>query len=139
MNISSLFAVALAAGVAATAAAAQEENDIGRQEYMVACAGCHGESAKGDGPLADLLNIHTPDLTRLAERQNGTFPYEYTVWMIDGRKIIRAHGASMPIWGDRYMASADTAEAASEPPEAMELVVRGRILALVDYLSSIQE
>ena len=129
---------AFLAGAVATGVAAQEE--VGKQEYMIACAGCHGESAKGDGPLAGLLNVETPDLTTLtAEKGDGAFPFEYAVWMVDGRKIIRAHGDQMPIWGDRYMASVESAEAATELPETRELLVRGRILSLVYYLESIQE
>lgn len=117
----------------ATSADAQE--DAGREEYMIACAGCHGESAMGDGPLAGLLNIETPDLTRLtATAGHGEFPFEYAVWMIDGRRIIRAHGNDMPLWGDRYQASA-----ASERGETDEMIVRGRILSLVYYLESIQQ
>lgn len=129
---------AILASLVATAAQAQDT--LGREEYMIACAGCHGESAKGDGPLAGLLNISTPSLTTLAqEKGGGEFPFEYTLWMIDGRNIIRAHGNEMPTWGDRYMTSLGKAEAASEIPEAGELVVRGRILSLVYYLESIQE
>ncbi|MGI3183969.1 c-type cytochrome [Nioella aestuarii] len=119
--------------LAATSVVAQEES--GRQEYMIACAGCHGESARGDGPLASLLNIHTPNLTMLSENVgNGEFPFEYTLWMIDGRRIIRAHGSEMPVWGDRYQASST-----SERGESDDMIVRGRILSLVYYLESIQE
>lgn len=128
------------AALSANAAAAQEEEEVGRAEYMVACAGCHGESAKGDGPLAELLEISTPDLTSLAaEKGGGEFPFAYTLWMVDGRKIIRAHGAEMPVWGDRFMLSAEAMEDSSETPETRELQVRGRILSLVYYLESIQE
>ena len=134
----SMLAFAIMAGFLATGAQAQEE--LGRNEYVTACAGCHGESAMGDGPLAGLLNIETPNLTTLtAEKGAGEFPFEWVVWMVDGRNIIRAHGAEMPIWGDRYMASAKMAEAASETPEAQELMIRGRILSLVYYLESIQK
>ncbi|MDU8913233.1 c-type cytochrome [Aestuariicoccus sp. MJ-SS9] len=135
--IKSILSAALLAGAFAGAAWAQE--DAGRAEYMVACAGCHGESGKGDGPLAGVLDMHTPDLTHLArDKGDGTFPFEYVLWMIDGREIIRAHGSEMPLWGDRYTVSAMAAEESSELPEARELFVRGRILSLVYYLESIQ-
>jgi len=135
--IKSIATAAALAGLIATGASAQE--DAGRAEYINACAGCHGASGKGDGPLAGLLNIHTPDLTTLAANNDGAFPFEYTLWMVDGRKIIRAHGEDMPVWGDRYMASARSMEASSETPESRELIVRGRVLSLVYYLESIQE
>ena len=137
MRVALLTGIALI-GLATSGALAQQ--DIGQEEYMIACAGCHGESAKGDGPLAGLLDIDTPDLTNLtATKGDGEVPFLYTLWMIDGRNIIRAHGAAMPTWGDRYTAAAGRTEAASETPESRELVARGRILSLLYYLESIQE
>ena len=106
----------------------------GQNEYMIACAGCHGESAKGDGPLAELLKIETPDLTGLSARNDGKFPFEYTIFMIDRRNVIPIHGDDMPVWGDRFMASAT-----SQRGETAEMVARGRILSLVYYLESIQQ
>ena len=129
--------ISLSMGIAAMTAAgpSMAEEAAGKAEYMVACAGCHGESGKGDGPLADLLNIETPSLTTLAsEKGSGTFPFGYVLWMVDGRKIIRAHGSAMPIWGERYQTSAS-----SQRGETAEMVARGRILSLVYYLESIQE
>ena len=119
--------------VAATSGVAQE--DVGRAEYMSACAGCHGEGATGDGPLAQVLNVAPPDLTNLATTVgNEEFPFQYVVWMIDGRNIIRAHGSEMPVWGDRFQATSS-----SERGETAEMVARGRILSLVYYLESIQQ
>lgn len=117
----------------ATSVFAQEE--AGRQEFMVACAGCHGETAKGDGPLAGLLDVDTPDLTNLAATVGkGEFPFEYALWMVDGRNVIRAHGSTMPIWGERFQASAT-----SQRGETAEMVARGRMLSLIYYLESIQQ
>ncbi|WP_319824506.1 cytochrome c [Thalassovita sp.] len=106
----------------------------GQREYMVACAGCHGESGKGDGPLAGLLKIETPDLTRLAARNGGKFPFEYTIFMIDRRNLLPIHGEDMPVWGDRFQV-----DTASERGETAEMVARGRLLSLTYYLESIQE
>jgi len=106
----------------------------GEQEYMIACAGCHGESGMGDGPFAELLNISTPSLLELAQANDGSFPYEAILTTIDGRDGVRAHGSAMPIWGDRFQASAT-----SQRGETAELVARGRILSLVYYLQSIQQ
>jgi len=129
----SVFAIAALAGVVATGVAAQDT--IGEKEFMIACAGCHGETAKGDGKLAGLLKIDTPDLTRMSKNNGGEFPYEYAIWVIDGRKLIRMHGATdMPIWGERFQSSAT-----SERGETAEMVARGRILSLVYYLQSIQQ
>ena len=89
----------------------------------------------GDGPLAGLLKIETPNLTTLStEKGSGDFPFEYVLWMVDGRKIIRAHGSAMPVWGERYQVSAS-----SQRGETAEMVARGRMLSLVYYLESIQQ
>lgn len=129
----SRIAIAALVGFAATGAVAQDA--IGKQEFMVACAGCHGETAKGDGPLAGLLSIETPDLTRMSENNGNAFPYEYAIWMIDGRKLIRVHGdGDMPVWGQRFQSSAT-----SQRGETADMVARGRILSLIYYLESIQQ
>jgi mono/diheme cytochrome c family protein len=133
-----MFKIVLAAATAATLASASMAQDtvVGAQEYMVACAGCHGESGRGDGPLADLLKIETPNLTTLTQQAGGTFPYEAALMVIDGRNDIRAHGSEMPVWGDRFFVSAATSDGLD--PGQAELVAKGRILALVGYLRSIQ-
>ncbi len=108
--------------------------DAGKREYMVACAGCHGESGMGDGPLAGLLEIETPNLTTITKRTGGgDFPFYNTLKLIDGRDV-RAHGGDMPIWGERFQASAT-----SQRGETADMVARGRILSLVSYLQSVQE
>lgn len=99
------------------------------------CAVCHGESAKGTGPLAPLLNVEVPDLTGLAKRNDGEFPMLKVIQIIDRRTGVRGHGGPMPIWGDYFKAAA--VERAGE--YGAELIVRGRILAIAQYLESIQE
>ena len=126
--------ILIAAGLAlATAPALADET--GQQEYMVACAICHGESGMGDGPFAPLLNITTPNLTTLAQSNDGDFPFLDVLMVVDGRTGVRAHGDSaMPIWGQRFAESAS-----DEGPYGSELEVRGRLLSLVTYLESIQQ
>ena len=109
-------------------------DDAGKREYNVACAGCHGESAMGDGPLAGLLNVSTPNLLSLTQVNDGTFPFQAILSTIDGRDGVRAHGSTMPIWGERFQASAT-----SQRGESADMVARGRILSLVYYLQSIQQ
>ncbi len=137
--IAGLGALALGLG----AAHAQDADlEAGRTEYLSACAGCHGRDARGDGPMADLMKIETPDLTRLSERAGGTFPFRNTLLLIDGRNEVRAHGGEMPVWGDRYMTTMTREQDEMRPPrwpEDPELLVLGRLLSLVTYLESIQE
>lgn len=121
--------------LAATAIGAMAEDDLGKSEYMTACAGCHGESGMGNGPFSELMNVEVPSLTTLAAQNEGKFPFLDTLMVVDGRTGVRGHGGPMPIWGDRYK------DAASEVfgPYGAEAVVRGRLLSLVYYLEDIQE
>jgi len=131
LRLSTLTAIMLAAATAQTFA----QDSDGESEYMVACAVCHGESGKGAGPFAPLLNIEVPGLTTLAADNEGEFPFLKTFMMIDGRSPIRAHGSEMPVWGDRYLKSAREYFG----PYGAEIVTNGRILSLVNYLETIQE
>jgi mono/diheme cytochrome c family protein len=122
---------ALLALAAATPALADE---AGQDAYMVACAICHGSAGKGDGAYAPLLKVAPPDLTTLAERNGGTFPFLDVLMIVDGRSGVRAHGDSaMPIWGSVF-----TDSAADAGPYGAEIIARGRILSIVYYLESIQ-
>lgn len=124
-----------------------QELDPGKAEYLSSCAACHGADGRGKGPLSVELKTAPADLTVLAKKNNGVFPFNAVSEVIDGRKSISAHGTrEMPIWGFRYMPSANYPEALS--PSAgdkylnlftAEIEVRTRILAVVDYLNRIQE
>lgn len=130
---------ALLCGVPATAQDAMIE--AGRVEYLSACAGCHGQDARGNGPMADLMRIETPDLTQLSERAGGEFPFRNTLLLIDGRDV-RAHGGDMPIWGERLSTLLKCEEATSDSPCQVgdpEFVIKGRMTALTLYLESVQE
>jgi mono/diheme cytochrome c family protein len=127
--LAAAFALLTAAGVASAA------EEAGRAEYMASCAGCHGENGQGDGPLASVLSVTPPDLTQLTAKNDGEFPLLETLMIVDGREGVRAHGSAMPIWGDRFTASA----LITQDPAIADLVARGRILSLVYYLQSIQQ
>jgi len=109
--------------------------DLGEMEYMETCASCHGAGGTGDGPLAELMTVEMPDLTMIAANNDGEFPMLEVIQVIDGRTGVRGHGYPMPIWGQRF-------EQDAEPmggPYGAELIVRGRVLVLAEYLASIQQ
>lgn len=118
-------------GLGACSAYAQS---IGEQEYMRSCATCHGVDGTSNTPFGDLMTVAPPDLTTLAADNDGVFPMLQVIHMIDGRSGLRGHGSEMPIWGDRYAESADMAGT-----YGAELIVRGRVLELAEYLASIQQ
>jgi len=124
----------LGIALAAIAAAAPAE-ELGEREYMASCVACHGSSGKGGGELADLLTVEIPDLTTIAERNDGAFPMLEVIHIIDGRTGVRGHGGPMPLWGERY--AFEIGDRAG--PYGTELAIRGRVLSLAYYLESIQQ
>jgi len=127
-------------------AARAQEFDAGKFEYRVGCAACHGVNGKGMGPVAALFGAPPTDLTLLAKKNNGVFPFNSVYEVIDGRQLVIAHGTrDMPIWGDRFTpspnraASPNAADGFVNPLFDPETVVRMRILAVIDYLNRIQE
>jgi mono/diheme cytochrome c family protein len=134
-----IFAVVLAGiptWMNAATAPAQEMEVIagGELEYQNYCAVCHGVDARGQGIMSKFLTLRPADLTQLAQKNGGTFPFWQVYRAIDGREVIRGHGTrDMPIWGDRFRAQAGGNDTGSRAQAA------GRLLGLVFYLQHIQE
>lgn len=137
------------AGLTAVFAAAvhAEDADVGKAEFQASCASCHGADGKGKGPVSVQLKAPPADLTSLAKNNNGVFPINDVYEAIDGRRAISAHGThEMPIWGDRFNPAKSlphivdpTYDALDPSRDLREVVVRTRILAIVDYLNRIQQ
>jgi mono/diheme cytochrome c family protein len=135
-NAAGLAAFTLA--LSSQAGAQTLSTDLGEFEYMNSCASCHGAEGAGNGPLADLLNTAPPDLTTLQAANGGVFPVSQAYAIIDGSADVGAHGSrEMPAWGMRYMERAG--ESADMAPGAVDEYPRMRILALIEYLSTIQK
>jgi mono/diheme cytochrome c family protein len=140
-----LMIAGLAAGFAA---AAQAENvDIGKSEFQSSCASCHGTDAKGKGPVSDELKTPPRDLTILTKNNNGVFPTNAVYETIYGSKSVPAHGTrEMPIWGERFNPIVNLPHSVDPyywkmagPEQSPEIVVRTRILSVIDYLNRIQQ
>lgn len=140
-----LIIAGLAVGFAASAQA--EEVDIGKAEFQSSCASCHGADAKGKGPVSSQLKTPASDLTLLAKNNNGVFPANAVYEIIYGSKSVPAHGSrEMPIWGERFNPIVSLPHAVDPsywqkagPQQSPEVVVRTRILAVIDYLNRIQQ
>ena len=97
--------------------------EMGKREYQSACASCHGIDGRGDGPMRPFLSRPPADLTTLAARHGVEGP--------------GPHGSrDMPIWGQVYREESDWR--LRGVPFPAEWSVRGRILALVEYLGTMQ-
>jgi mono/diheme cytochrome c family protein len=126
----------LLAVVTASMASAQDVNILdGREVYRTYCWQCHGQDATGNGPMAEMLAIETPDLTKLSARHDGTFPTEAVSRQIDGRAPLLAHGGEMPIFGPFF----ETDQKVALPLTSGQPLMTSLLLAnLVVYLESIQ-
>ncbi|HVS89691.1 MAG TPA: cytochrome c [Candidatus Acidoferrum sp.] len=72
----------------------------GKQLFTQYCAACHGATGIGDGPVAPVLKTRPADLTTLAKRHDGAFPYKYVEDVLRFGPGPAAHGSSdMPTWG----------------------------------------
>ena len=109
--------------------------NTGHTLFQAHCAACHGEDARGGGVDTGFETARVADLTALAKKNDGVMPLWALYDVISGTELLPAHGASrqMPIWGQALQhtpgLSADNAAA----------VVRGRIFAIMAYLSTVQE
>ena len=131
--------IGLALSASASGAWAQGTKvDEGKIEYDSHCAICHGTQGRGNGEMRRFLTTPPSDLTTLAKRSGGAFPNQLAWEIIDGRSAaIGAHGTrEMPVWGQAFRREALAQAVTAQQPE---WYVRNRIVALLDYLSRIQE
>lgn len=132
------FAVLAISMLTAACAGTRPQQDLtamsGMEMYEQLCASCHGPEGRGDGPVASLIKVPVPDLTRIAEREGGQFPEEDVRRTIDGRYERPAHGPrDMPVWGWQFYDSAN-------PDDSYERAkVDAMIGRLVEYLRVIQK
>jgi mono/diheme cytochrome c family protein len=118
--------------IASGATVSQAEDPANKQMFMRYCGACHGPGGKGDGFIAFALKTTPADLTQIAKKNGGTFPYNQTIQFIDGTKDVRAHGnPDMPVWGEVFKQ-----HTTASPTQQAE--IRGKIMMITDYIASIQ-
>lgn len=131
MKTSAFFAIAAGFAVAGCTPNAED----GKAIYMEYCAGCHGATGQGNGPMADDLNRAPSDLTQLAANNDGVFPRVEVMSAIDGYSRTDQGENPMPEFGGEMhsrLLLVDTGDGVMTPtPE--------RLAALTDYLESIQQ
>ena len=142
MPFISKLALAVGSLSLAMTASAIAQDQIGKAEYEMRCAVCHGTDGRGEGPMARSFNISPPNLSVLSKNNGGVYPFGEVYEAIDGRREIAAHGTSqMPLWG-RYFTAKVRREGIENPTPMEEQdskIVQGRILSLVYYIYTLQE
>lgn len=104
----------------------------GADMYAIYCISCHGQAARGQGVLADDLSVRPADLTGLAARNDGVFPYAATMARIHGYP---GQFHEMPQFGPLL----EGPHVAWQDPATGEVMETPRaLLALAQYLASVQ-
>jgi len=99
----------------------------GEEMYAAYCAECHGRDGKG---MARVHRPATPDLTALAKRNHGRFPYAVVRDAIGGQYHGSVYGpGEMPPWSVlfQYVGSGGEDE------------IRVRIERLTEFIRSLQQ
>jgi mono/diheme cytochrome c family protein len=118
--------------ITSAARSAEPPDHPGRSTYLRYCGACHGPQGKGDGIAGTFMTPKPSDLTQIAKKNDGRFPFSQTMRYIDGTETVRAHGdPDMPVWGEIFRD-----EATGDSTRRIE--VRGKVLIITDYLQSIQ-
>jgi len=118
--------------LSARSAAAQP----GKKDYETYCAECHGSDGKGNGPSASVIPMTPPppNLTQLAKKNGGKFPFDEVVDTIDGRKNIPSHERiQMPFLGTTLQKPGE------EFTPQSDAEVKRRIEAMARYVESLQQ
>jgi mono/diheme cytochrome c family protein len=140
--------VALAGWLTATSARADDPALAqGKLLYMKYCASCHGADGKGSGTVGVMLTPKASDLTQIAKKNGGKFPFYEVMQLINGRGpsgqnenaslpgLPKAHGeAGMPVWGEIFSRQ----ELSKGSSLDLQLQATGKIMMITEYVESIQ-
>lgn len=103
----------------------------GKSDFQWHCTICHGDDGTGGGPMGKMLIKRPADLTTIAKRNNGTFPFWQVFRIISGNEEVPGHETfQMPNFWRRF--GRDEREWGFLPPQM-------RVLALTHYVESLQQ
>ncbi|MDH3263255.1 MAG: cytochrome c [Paracoccaceae bacterium] len=131
-------ALVLALLLAAPAAAQDiEPGDAmeGAEIFATYCVACHGLEGRGDGRMTPILTVLPPDLTQIQAGNGGVFPVAATIFQIDGRDPLLAHGADMPLFGMFFQGF----DIGMKTETGQPIMTSKPIADVVAYLKEIQE
>lgn len=108
----------------------------GKADFQRYCMDCHGPEGTGNGYISHYLKISPSNLTVIAKKHGGEFPFQKMMKIIDGRvdghSSIRTIGSNeMPAWGALFEDETGSLVAKE--------VARLRVKNLTSYIKSIQK
>ena len=143
-------ALAMVAGFGDGSALAADDPAValGQKLYTQYCASCHGADGKG----AAKVTPNPGDLTQIAKKNGGKFPFYQTMLLISGRSataqdqntdmpglspgnLPKAHGdPKMPVWGEVFSRE----ELSKGTSLDLQMQATGKVMLITEYLQSIQ-
>ncbi|ADO41992.1 c-type cytochrome [Ketogulonicigenium vulgare] len=126
-------ALALVPLIAACAAFMPEREFDGAQMFAQNCAACHGADGTGSRAMGIAMEPPATDLTRIATRNGGTFPWNSVMSTIDGFGQ-GGHNGAMPAFGD-----GDLGEPVLIENNGVSTPVPAGLLAVANYVYGLQK
>jgi mono/diheme cytochrome c family protein len=105
----------------------------GKDLFQDYCVGCHGTSGRGDGPDAAGVGVPVADLTTLAARNGGEFPYVRVMGQIYGYSLGTGPTGPMPEFGP--LLEGETVLIETEP--GVMTPTPERLVRLAEYVRSL--
>ena len=105
----------------------------GKRLFDDQCAICHGANGEGAGPASLGLGAPPPSLQFLAASNDGVFPRNYVLSVIQGLDRHTDPTAAMPIFGD-----ADMGQPITVNTDGATETLPSDMLALLTYLKTVQ-
>lgn len=106
----------------------------GKAYYDANCTVCHGPGGRGAGPASLGLGEAPPALTGLSNQNKGRFPRAYVMEIVAGKVGADHPTAAMPEFGRSELGKPVRLES-----DGKEIIVPGGLVAVTNYLASIQE
>jgi mono/diheme cytochrome c family protein len=128
--LSVVFAWSAMAGMPGPQQPPRADYSSGAYLYRAFCATCHGETGKGDGPVADIAGRRPADLTLLSRNHGGKYPRDHVLNVLENVKPLTGHEPpAMPNWRNLLRTT--------EGGDAR--VARTRLVALADHVGTLQQ